>query len=92
MSRIISLGQIELTKLRSYRWEISSIHESGALHCQVMAKYVVTDDNYSVVPEGQKSVVLELSDSQQKSLDSIFFRALKSTAQKEQVDSELGVL
>ncbi len=98
MPRTISLGQITLTKVRGYRWEVS-VGQVGPLdangnmidpkpHVVITEVYVVTDDGYTSVPEGQKRLPIPLTPTQQTTLDKLFKSFYLQAAQREQVDTE----
>ncbi len=89
MARIIDLGQIELTKISGYRWEISpAVDEDGKRFAQITEVYVVTDDEYSRVPEGQKRNPLTLTLTQQRILNKLFKDKIIEAATREQVNAE----
>lgn len=89
MPRTIDLGQIELTKLRGYRWEVRIARDNeGAPYAQVTEVYVVTDDEYSTVPEGQQRLEVALGVQKQADLNRAFRAALLAAATRESVEPE----
>lgn len=92
--RTISLGQIDLTHLRGYRWEITvATGGNGTRHAVVTEVYVVTDTGYTTVPEGQQRRILALTPTQQTTLDNLFKSKQLAAAARESVDidPELGL-
>lgn len=85
--RRVSLGEIILTTLRNYRWEISLV----AGDPQVTEVYVCTNADYSAAPEGQKRQPVELSSSQRTNLKSMFVKKLTEAAEREEVEPESAV-
>lgn len=89
MARTLKGRDIVLTTLRSYTWDVRwRVGKDGKNHAQPTEVYVVTDDGYTVVPEGQKHVSVTLTAQQQTSLDNVFKAALVAAATREQVEPE----
>lgn len=89
MPRIISLGQIELTKLRNYRWEVvPALDEAGKVVGLVTESYVVTDKGYSSVPEGLQRREVELLGTERKAMTDRLVKYMKAAAEREQVETE----
>lgn len=89
MARTITLGQVVLTKLRGYRWEIASgVDTEGNPRLVVTEVYVVTDDAYSTAPEGQKRVEVALTTTERDALNKAFRKYLTAATQREQVEAE----
>lgn len=90
MPRTISLGQITLTKIRNYHWRIAAaVTEEGAKYAAVTEIYVVTDDAYSAVPEGQRALPVPLTPLQQQQLNQLFRGFCLQAAEREQVEPEI---
>ena len=89
MARTIQLGQVKLTKLRGYRWEVGVARdEEGKPYAKITEVYVVTDDDYTSVPEGQQRLAVELTARQQLALNNAFRSALVAATVRESVDEE----
>lgn len=86
MARIVSLGEVEVTKLHNYHWTVSLTPEG---HAQVSEVYVVTDDEHKAVPEGRKVKALKFTTAQQKTLDNLFTKAMKQAATDEEVELDV---
>lgn len=92
MARTILLGEINLTMLRNYHWYvIPELGEDGKRHAQVYEVYVVTDEDYSHAPEGQKREKVALTATQQNTLDSLFRNHILNAASRESVDVEVSI-
>lgn len=82
MARTISKGEVTLTKLRSYKWDV--VPTSGGV--QVYETYVVTDDGYTVAPEGQQRKEVELTSTEKTALVKAFSKYQAGAATREQVE------
>ena len=79
---------ITLTQVEGYGWQVAiTFDEDGIPHAQVTETYVVTDENYSAVPEGQQQLPVVLPEDEQALLDALVLRALKQATEREGVDA-----
>ena len=90
-------SQIILTKLRGYILTITILPPvappdgDGKPHAQATECYVVTDEGYTIVPEGQKNQVIALTVTQQTGLDNLMRSLIKAAYTREEVDPEVVV-
>ncbi len=88
MARTIDLGEMNLTQMRGYRWEVSAgVDSEGNKHAVITEIYVVTDDNYTAVPEGLQRRAVEIIPGQQIILDNIFKDERIAAANRENVEA-----
>lgn len=95
MTRTISLGQITLTKLRNYHWVVRPTpaldtqgQPTGQWTVEVSEVYVVTDEDYSKAPEGQRNNTIVLTPAQTTAVLTIMKSKAQTAAIREQVDLE----
>lgn len=90
MARVISLGEIELTTLRNYRWEIRLVPDgAGGVVASVTESYVVTDEGYAHAPEGLKQQDVPLLSTERKSVTDRMVKYIRQAVEREQVSSEI---
>jgi len=88
MSRIIDQGQIELTRVRGYRWLVGL---DGSGNPVVQEQYTVTDEEYTAAPEGQKNLDVALTNAETTALRTAMRKHLKAAAVREQVIPEIDL-
>ena len=90
--RYVSFGGVNLTKLRNYHWEVVvEQDDQGKPQAVIYEVYVVTDEDYTSAPEGQKRIKLFLTKGQQATLNTLFRDKMFAATQREEVDLEVGL-
>ena len=86
MARTVTLGQVVLTKLQAYKWEVSiAVDKTGNPLLAITESYVVTDDGYTTVPEGQQQHEVKLTEVERIALQKAFLKYCQTAATREQV-------